>query len=262
MIRIIILTSSPRGTASRVLPELCKNKSIDIAGVVLAHGVSPNKKRHLRRKIQKTLTIGILGALNGIRMRAWYADNDVDDIHHLCQSLGVKLTETPYVNCDITKEIFKESDADLGLSLGNGYIAKSVFSIPKYGMINIHTEILPDFQGAQSIVWPIYEKRKETGFTIHQIDSKIDTGKILFQEKYPIEFSPVLSETVQQNLNTARSKIPSAFSYVCENYESLKEKATSQTDGRSYTTPSIWQFLRMLRNHRALYKESLTRRCT
>ena len=129
-------------------------------------------------------------------------------------------------------------------------------------MINIHTEILPDFQGAQSIIWPIYEKRKETGFTIHQIDSKIDTGQILFQKKYPIEFSPVLRETVRKNLNTARGKIPSAFSYVCENYESLKEKAISQTGGKSYTTPSIWQFLRMLRNHHALYKESLTKRCT
>jgi methionyl-tRNA formyltransferase len=260
--RIIILTSFPRGTASRVLPELCKNKNIDIASVVLAHGVSPNKKRHLRRKIQKTLKIGILGALNGIRMRAWYADNDVDDIHFLCQRLGVELTETPHINCDITKEIFRKSDADLGLSLGNGYIAKSVFSIPKYGMINIHTEVLPDFQGAQSIIWPIYEKRKETGFTIHQIDSKIDTGQILFQERYPIEFTPILKDTVRQNLNTARIKMPSAFSCVCENYESLKEKAIAQTNGKSYTTPSIWQFFRIVRNHHALYKESLTRRCT
>lgn len=256
--RIIILTSSLRGVASRVLPELCKNKSIDIAGVVLAHGVSPNKKRNLKKKFRKVLKIGILGALNGIRMRAWYADNDADDIHSLCQRLGVELTETPFINCDTTKEIFLKAKADLGLSLGNGYIAKSIFSIPKYGMINIHTEILPDFQNAQSIIWPIYEERKETGFTIHQIDRKIDTGDILFQEKYPIEFAPLLKDTVRQNLNTARSRISSAFSYVCENYELLKEKAISQADGNSYTTPSIWQFLRIVKNHRAFYKESLT----
>jgi methionyl-tRNA formyltransferase len=256
--RIIILTSSPRGIASRVLPELCKNRSIDIAGVVLAHGVSPDRKRNLKRKIQKVLKIGILGALNGIRMRAWYADNDTDDIHSLCQHFGIELTETPFINCDITREAFMKSNADLGLSLGNGYIAKSIFAIPRYGMINVHAEVLPDFQGAQSIIWPIYEKRKETGFTIHQIDSTIDTGAILFQERYPIEFAPVLKDTVGQNLNTARSKIPSASSYVCENYESLREEAILQTDGKSYTTPSIWQFLRIVRNHRALYEESLT----
>ncbi len=260
--RIVILTSTPRGAASRVLPELCKNKSISIAGVVLAHGVSPNKKKYLRIKLQKTLNIGVLGALNGIRMRAWYDDNKVDDIHDVCQRLGIDLYETPYVNCDTTREMFRKLEADLGLSLGNGYIAKSVFSIPKHGMINIHTEILPDFQGAQSIIWPIYENRKDTGFTIHQIDSNIDTGEILYQERYPIEFSPVLKDTVLRNLDTARNRMPSAFSHVCEHYESLKEKALPQTVNKSSTTPSIWQFIRMVRNHRALYRESLKSHCT
>lgn len=119
MMRIIILTSSTRGIASRVLPELCKNERINIARVVLAHGVSPNRKRHLWRKVRKTLKIGVLGALNGIRLRAWYADNDADDIHSLCQRLGVELTEAPYVDCDATKEILRKSEADIGLSLGN-----------------------------------------------------------------------------------------------------------------------------------------------
>jgi len=252
--RIIILTSTPRGIASRVLPELCRNSSLEIAGVVLAHGSSP-KKNNLERKIRKTVKIGILGALNGIRMRSWFADSDAEDIDRVCQRLGVQLAETPFVNSDMTVELFKKFNADVGLSLGNGYIAKKVFSIPRFGMVNIHTEILPDFQGAQSIIWPIYENRKETGFTIHQVDSKIDTGDILLQERYPIEFKPTLEDTVRQNLRVARDRIPSAFSYVCENYESLRERASPQTNGRSYTTPSMWQFLRMVRNHRALYKE-------
>ena len=32
---------------------------------------------------------------------------------------------------DYTEEIFKSADADLGLSLGNGYIGKKIYSIPK-----------------------------------------------------------------------------------------------------------------------------------
>ena len=257
--RVIILTSSMRGTASRVLPTLCENKSIDVVKVVLAHGTSPNKKRNLKRKINKTFKIGFLGALNGIRMRDWYSDNNVDSIDSLCNSFGIELSESPFINFDKTRELFREADADLGLSLGNGYIPKSVFSIPKYGMVNIHTEILPKFQGAQSIIWPIYEGSKETGFTIHQIDNKIDTGDILLQERYPIQFCSTLRKTVEKNSMTARMKIPDAFSYVCQNYVSLKAEATSQTNGKSYTTPSIWQFIRMVRNHRVMHKESRTR---
>lgn len=255
--RVIVLTQVIRGIASRVLPALSKNKNIDVVQVVVAHGVSSNRKRNIKRKIVKIHKIGFLGALNGFRMRDWYADKEVGDIYSLCESNNVKLSETPFINCDSTRELFNDSNADLGLSLANGYIPKSVFSIPKYGMLNIHTEILPEFQGASGIIWQIYEGKKETGFTIHQIDNKIDTGDILFQKKYPIQFCSTLRGTVEKNNRASTMMLPEVFSYVCENYESLKSKAVSQVNGKSYTTPSIFQFLRMIRNHRVMYKESL-----
>jgi len=257
--KIIVLTSHEYGIASRVLPVLCKKQNINVVKVVLAHGVTPNRKKKLNHKIRKILKIGFLGALNGIKMRDWYADKDADSLHDLCKYFNVELSETPFINCDTTRNLFREADADLGLSLGNGYIPKSVFSIPRYGMVNIHTEVLPDYQGGRSIVWPIYEGEKETGFTIHQIDSKIDTGPILYLEKYPIQFCPNLRDTVELNLKTARMKIPEAFSYLCENYTSLLKNAKIQGNGKTYTTPSIWQFYRMKRNNRALYEESLVK---
>lgn len=256
--RIIILTSVRNGIASRVLPVLCNNTNLNVVRVILSHGVTPNRKKSLKRKIRKTYRIGVLGALNGIRLRDWYADKEADDISSLCYSLNIQLSATNFVNCDVTRELFREANADLGLSLGNGYIAKRIFSIPKYGMVNIHTEILPEFQGAQSIIWPIYEKKEETGFTIHQIDSNIDTGDILYQKKYPIQFHKTLRETVEKNLLEARLQIPKAFSYVCENYATLTASAISQKNKKSYTTPTFWQFLRMVRNNRIMYQKSLT----
>lgn len=256
--RIIILTSNVQDIASRVLPTLCLSKKISVAKVVLAHGGTNDrgkKVKHITGKIRK---IGLLGALNGLRLREWYADKDAEDIIKICSSLNIEISETPALNSDITREIFSAANADLGLSLGNGYIPKSIFSIPKYGMLNIHMELLPDFRGAQGIIWPIYEGKKETGYTIHQIDKKIDTGDILFQERYPIKFCPVLRETVETNLKIARSKIPEAFVYVCENYELLKAKKVSQSNGNSYTTPSILQFFKIIMNHRKMYRNSVS----
>jgi methionyl-tRNA formyltransferase len=261
-VRLTILTSVRQGYASRCLPVLYSNPNLQVVRVILSHGLSPNKKRLLKRKIQKTIRIGLLGALNGIRIRDWYRDKDAEDIYKVCESLNIQILETDFINCEKSRELFREANADLGLSLGNGYIGKSVFSIPRYGMINIHTEILPQFQGAQSIIWPIYEGVQETGFTIHQIDAHIDTGEILFQRKYPIEFYPTLRETVENNLKKARSQIPTDLSYVCENYTQLKARAIKQKDGRSYTTPTFWQFLCMVKNNKIMYKKSLTKRCT
>ena len=252
--RIIILTSIRRGIASHCLPLLFNNPNIQIAMVILAHGVSPNKKRVLKRKIKKTLSIGLLGALNGIRLRDWYRDKDAEDIYRLCNSMNIKISKVNFINHEKTRNLFREARADLGLSLGNGYIAKSVFSIPKFGMVNIHTEILPQFQGAQSIIWPIFEGLRETGFTVHQIDNHIDTGEILFQKKYPIKFYSTLKETVEKNLKITRKQIPNAISYVCENYEELKTKAIKQENGKSYTTPTFWQFLRIVKNYNDMSK--------
>lgn len=255
--KVIILTSISRGTASRSLPTLYNNKNIEIVGVVLARNFTLNRRKYFLRKLKKTLNIGFLGALNGIRIRSWYADRDVIDIKDLCRNLGIKFYHTPSINCERTKEIFRKSNATLGLSLGNSFITESIFSIPKYGMINVHTEILPEFQGAQAIIWPIHNCLNETGFTIHQVNRKIDSGQIIFQAKYPIKFEARLRDTVKKNLQKARDKVPLALSYVCENYEALKQHGVLQKPGKSYTTPSIWQFLKILRIHRKFYRKSI-----
>ena len=253
--RIVILTSSRQGTASRCLPALCKNSNIEVIKIVLAEGGTPNRKRAIKRKLLKTLKIGVFGALNGVRLRQWYQDENSGDILSIAQQYNVPLVTTPSVNSEETKHAFRESRADLGLSLGNSYISESVFTIPKFGMINIHGEILPDFQGAQGIIWPIFEARDETGFTIHQIDKHIDTGNILFQQKHPIIFCSTLRETVEKTSEHVRNQIPDALAWVCQHYEELKEDAKPQGKGKAYTTPTIKQFFRMLRNHKTMYEK-------
>jgi methionyl-tRNA formyltransferase len=253
---IIILTSIRKGIASRCLPTLCANPRLNVVRVVLANGASPNKTRALKRRLQKTWRIGLLGALNGVRLRDWYCDKEVEDLSDVCRAHQVELVETEFVNSEQTRNLFREVNPDLGLSLGNGYIGKSVYSIPRFGMINIHTEVLPRFQGAQSIIWPLYEGVQETGFTIHQIDAHIDTGDILFQQRLPISFYPTLRETVEQNLKTLWAQIPAAFSEVCENYKEFSRKSLNQGKSTSYTTPTFGQFLYMLRKHKEMYQAS------
>ena len=123
-------------------------------------------------------------------------------------------------------------------------------------MINMHGERLPQYQNAQSVIWPIYNMERTTGLTIHQIDDKIDTGPILYQEEYPIEFHASLKETVTNTTRQTCNKVVHAVRHVCENYDELSKKAKPQTNGKSYTTPSFWAFLTMGRNNRKLYESA------
>jgi len=253
--RLVVLTSVRCGVASQCLPVLCGHPSLEVAAVILAHGASPNLRSQRRRQLKKLLRIGPLGALNGVRIRPWFREPGVEDIAAVCSRHKVRLLESDFINCARTRELFREAGADLGLSLGNGFIGRSVFSIPRFGMINIHTEILPRFQGAQSILWPIHDGVNETGFTIHRIDDHIDTGEILYQRVLPLEFCRRIEDTVRVNRRRVGALVPAAMAHVCENYEVLCSGARPQNRGRSYTTPSLWQFLRMVRNNRRFFEQ-------
>ncbi|MDZ4821558.1 MAG: formyltransferase family protein [Planctomycetota bacterium] len=254
--KLIVLTSSRFGTASNCLPILSGSAKYSIARVIVSRGLQTDRARLWQRKLKKTMRIGVLGALNGIRMRTWYdGGHPTADLVELCQRLGIPVFETENTNSEETVRLFREAAPDLGLSLGNGYISHRVFSIPKYGMINAHGERLPAYQNAQSVIWPIYHLETQTGLTIHQIDRSIDTGKILYREEYPIVFCAKLENTVRRTLEITQERTPPAVRYVCENYELLMNQATAQENGRSFTTPSIWQFLRMVRNNRILYTQ-------
>lgn len=254
--RVLILTSSLNGSAAVYIPSLVGDQGFDIVGVIRTKGVSSRRKRRVARKLRKTMKIGIVGAINGMRIREWFRPKDAPNLKDLCVGFSIPFFECHFTASDETRAHFRELDADLGLSLGNGYIPKSVYSLPRCGMINVHTEILPRFQGAQSVVWPIYERTYETGFTIHQINRRIDCGRILLVQSRPIEFYPTLRETVERNLYETRRRVPQALCEVVNNYERCRERAQLQTVGCSYTTPTFRQFVRMLRLNREMYKQS------
>ena len=79
--------------------------------------------------------------------------------------------------------------ADLDLMIVAAYgmlLPESILNAPKYGCINVHTSLLPRWRGAAPIQRAIQAGDDETGITIMQMDSGLDTGAILLQKKCPI----------------------------------------------------------------------------
>ena len=66
-------------------------------------------------------------------------------------------------------------------------LPKEILSIPKYGCVNIHASLLPDYRGAAPIQWAVIDGRKETGITTMLMDEGLDTGDILAQSRVPLE---------------------------------------------------------------------------
>jgi len=225
--------------------------------VVVSENQAPDRKKQMRKRIKKMLRIGLFGALNGIRMRKWYG-KDIEKYCHIenarkfCTAHDIPFRSVPYTNSPETQQVFKEVNAEVALSLGNGYISKKVFSIPRYGMLNIHHELLPQYQNAQSIIWSLYNGAAETGYTIHKIDSNIDTGSILLQEKMPITFRETLADTVAWNYARLMDASAQGLMRIFSNFDQYFSNARAQGKGTHYTTPSLLQFLKIDRQFKKL----------
>ena len=84
-------------------------------------------------------------------------------------------------------EKLKSYNADLQVVTAFRILPEMVWDMPKYGTFNVHASLLPRYRGASPINAAIINGDEETGVTTFFLDHDIDTGKIIHQEKYPID---------------------------------------------------------------------------
>ncbi len=81
----------------------------------------------------------------------------------------------------------KKYDADIYVVAAFGQIlSQEILDIPRFGCVNIHASLLPEYRGAAPIQQAIIDGKKTTGVTIMQMAAGMDTGDILLQREIPI----------------------------------------------------------------------------
>jgi methionyl-tRNA formyltransferase len=128
-----------------------------------------------------------------------YEKSDIDLVV-IVSKQGSNISEQEYFNSDMsllkrknvlmcTKEqlnsrfvrqtLFKVR-ADVGFVFGAPLLKEEVFSIPKYGCVNIHTGLVDHYRGVDSSLWALHDNRPDlVGTTLHYIDKSIDTGRVI-----------------------------------------------------------------------------------
>tara|TARA_B100001059_G_C17836051_1_gene588179 strand:+ start:3853 stop:4773 length:921 start_codon:yes stop_codon:yes gene_type:complete len=128
-------------------------------------------------------------------------------------------------------EIIKKIKPDLIISCYYRKIfPKNLIKLPKQGIINIHPSLLPEFRGPVPTAWAIYNDKKETGVTIHNVDGGIDTGDVLVQSKIRIRNN----ETGYQLYRRAMKEGYNLFRRNFNKILNSKIKPKPQKSGGSY----------------------------
>ena len=77
--------------------------------------------------------------------------------------------------------------ADLQVVVAFRMLPEIVWAMPPMGTFNLHGSLLPQYRGAAPLNWAVINGETETGVTTFLLSHEIDTGKIMFQEKTPID---------------------------------------------------------------------------
>lgn len=108
-------------------------------------------------------------------------------------------------------------------------LPKYVLEFPKFGCINSHASLLPEYRGAAPIQRAIIDGKKETGITVMKMEEGLDTGDMILCEKTEITDDETF-ETLHDKLAAISCKV------VCEalgKIENGTAKSEKQDDARS-----------------------------
>jgi phosphoribosylglycinamide formyltransferase 1 len=84
-------------------------------------------------------------------------------------------------------------------------------------IINIHPSLLPKYKGLNTHQKAINNKEKYSGCTVHYVNSKLDSGKIILQKKVRILKNDTLKRLSKRVLKNEHILYPKALSKVLSN---------------------------------------------
>lgn len=123
--------------------------------------------------------------------------------------------------------------------------------------VNYHNGLLPKYGGLSATAWSMYCSERETGFTFHRMNERIDGGPILLTGSIPIGPHSTLRGLEWEKTEEASRSIPRVLDLMWEKTAGAEQKGeASYSGGKAYQaivtidTPSQYsaeEFLKRIR---------------
>ncbi len=94
-------------------------------------------------------------------------------------------------------------------------LSKSFIDKCKFKIINIHPSLLPKYKGLDTHKRAIEAKDKYAGSTVHYVNAKLDSGKIIIQRKIKIFKKDSPATLAKRVLKIEHQIYPKALDLVC-----------------------------------------------
>ena len=118
----------------------------------------------------------------------------------------------------VLKELKKEKVDLICLAGFMKILSKNFIQKFKGKIMNIHPSLLPKYKGLDTHLRAIKNKDKYTGCTVHLVNSKLDSGKIILQKKIKIRNNDTPKSLARRILKLEHILYPKALKKIFSNY--------------------------------------------
>jgi len=97
--------------------------------------------------------------------------------------LGYNVFQPSSIKTKEFAEKIIKADPDIIVVAAFGHVlTEKILGLPKFGAINIHASLLPEYRGPAPVQWAIINGGEKTGVTTMLMDKGVDTGDILLSQ--------------------------------------------------------------------------------
>ena len=132
----------------------------------------------------------------GIEIVAVCTDNQFDNSPTAAKARELDI---PILSMEEAEEYSKNHEVDLVVSyLYWRVIKKPLIENPKYGCINFHPAILPDWKGCGGYNIAILKKLSQWGVTAHYVNETVDTGPIIKVNYFDFDYKTATAASLEK----------------------------------------------------------------
>ena len=128
-------------------------------------------------------------------------------------------------------------NADLQVVIAFRMLPQIVWQMPKFGTLNLHASLLPDYRGAAPINWAIINGETKTGVSTFFLKHEIDTGDVLLTKEVAITPTMNAGELHDLLMQVGAETVVKSLALI----ESGNTKGTPQGEDNNKIAPKIFK---------------------
>jgi len=155
-------------------------------------------------------------------------NSDFFDLSSIAQSNDIPFYYASNINSPETVNWIKELNPDVIFCFGwSNLIKKEVLNVARLGVIGYHPSLLPHNKGRHPLIWAKVLGLEKSGSTFFFMDEGADTGDILSQKEFVINFEDDANVLYNRLIENALIQIEEFCNQLeNENYTRIKQDTT------------------------------------